>query len=228
MSQAIPATVSNKLANMGVLCALLVAVLHVDCLAPQGTLAWWVRQFLKEGVCQVAVPFFFIAAGYFLAGHMQEVGWWPRELKKRVRSLLIPYLVWALLYGVFMIGGVMLANHLSHASLFATLDGPWGGVVLKVFGLCIEVPQLWPLWFVRNLLFLCLLAPLLKGMMARHGVFFLVLLGILYGVLYPFRYVASPWATFITFFFSLEGLFYFALGIALRQGMAWTTLIPIF
>ena len=50
------------------------------------------KYFAEPGIGQCAVPFFFIASGFFLAGHMCETDWWNRECKKRVRMLLVPCL----------------------------------------------------------------------------------------------------------------------------------------
>ena len=71
------ALVSAKFANMSLLSAVLVVIIHVFKRNQEfGTVVWWMRQFLGEGVCRIAVPFFFLAAGYFLAKHFNDVGWW--------------------------------------------------------------------------------------------------------------------------------------------------------
>ena len=41
-----------------------------------------------------------MASGSFLAGHMGKPGWYPREMKKRFRTLLLPYVLWPLLFAV--------------------------------------------------------------------------------------------------------------------------------
>lgn len=82
---------------MGVVCACLVVFIHVMVEPSAGTAEWWVYHLFKRGVCNIAVPFFFAAAGYFLAGHCRETGWWARETRKRMRTLLAPYCAWVLL-----------------------------------------------------------------------------------------------------------------------------------
>lgn len=66
---------SNKISNMSFLCAVFVAIIHSQ--AP----GLW-GDFLKEGICRVAVPFFFIVSGYFLSRHFNDDSWYIRELKK--------------------------------------------------------------------------------------------------------------------------------------------------
>lgn len=155
-----PAT-SWKLANMGLLCACLVVFIHVRLDAGAGWAEWWCDVLLKEGVCRIAVPFFFVAAGYFLAGHLGEAGWWGRELRKRARTLLIPYCAWIVLVVVFAISLTLAANALAGAAWTRNLPltvESW----LQLSGLNVfEYPAAGQLWFVRCLLLLVVLSPLL-------------------------------------------------------------------
>ena len=79
-------SVSNRLAKASFLSALLVVALHVG-IGPQ-----WVGKTIA--ITGIAVPFFFVAAGYLFAGRMGEPGWYLRQLKSRARSLLVPYVFW--------------------------------------------------------------------------------------------------------------------------------------
>ena len=67
------------------------------CFHPLATLVRWIRgtgAMGAHGLGKIAVPFFFLASGYFLAGHLDEDGWYGRKVKKRVFSLVIPLLLW--------------------------------------------------------------------------------------------------------------------------------------
>lgn len=92
---------SNKFANMALLCAMLVVVIHFHLDPIKGTTIWYVNTILVRAIASIAVPFFFLASGYFLAAHCGEQGWWGRALKRRVVSLLIPYLFWNCAWGCF-------------------------------------------------------------------------------------------------------------------------------
>lgn len=92
---AVEATVSQKIRNLGFVCALLVVATHVswahDGLGP----SWAVWNLVDQGVSRIAVPFFFCVSGYMLAGHFGTAGWFGNEVAKRVRSLLVPFMLYA-------------------------------------------------------------------------------------------------------------------------------------
>ena len=61
---------SAKFANMGFVCACLVVLIHLGVDGKPGGAAWWTHQmFTHVGMTRIAVPFFFFASGYWLAGH---------------------------------------------------------------------------------------------------------------------------------------------------------------
>ena len=79
---------SAKMANMAWFNAVLIVALHVMNFAqPADAASWWLRSVVHGGVCSMAVPFFFLASGWFFGRHVDEQGWWLRELKKRVRTI---------------------------------------------------------------------------------------------------------------------------------------------
>ncbi len=84
---AISQELSQKLANMAFIAALLVVAIHVREGSIIGSFNWHVYQIIVDGFARIAVPFFFLAAGFFLAGHCTGPGWWLRECKKRIKTL---------------------------------------------------------------------------------------------------------------------------------------------
>ena len=49
----------------------------------------------------MAVPFFFFISGFFLSGHVHEDGWVRRELRKRMKTLVVPYFIWVVIAVLF-------------------------------------------------------------------------------------------------------------------------------
>lgn len=221
MRQSLPPDVSRKLANMGLVCACLVVAIHVGLPEAKGV-GWWVTRSLTAGICRIAVPFFFVAAGYFLAGHTGEPGWWRREMGKRIWSLLVPYVLWSLLWTAYGIPLALIANRLAGAAWTRNL--PLSGddwlPALGLDPLC--HPNLYPLWFLRCLLLLVALSPLPAAVMRRGRGWGLALVAALwaaYGWGSSWRDLAEEgtplflwWGTL-----SLEGMPHFTLGLFLRR-----------
>lgn len=87
---------SSRFRNMSIMCAFLVVVIH--CTSNFNVSNCFVRMFIYDGVCRIAVPFFFFASGFFLAAHFGENYWWGKEIAKRIRTLFVPYLICVTLY----------------------------------------------------------------------------------------------------------------------------------
>ena len=157
---------SRKLANAAILCSAMVVALHtcgriMDLHAEFGL--WLFDQFGPHGLCLIAVPFFFSCSGFLLAGHCEEPRWYAQECKKRLRSLLVPYLLFSFLFAGFRDGLFRtLVSNVIHARL------PWTNMPFSisywvhVFRLHpFRYPPLVPLWFVRALLVLVAVSPIL-------------------------------------------------------------------
>lgn len=188
---------SVKMANMGSACAILIVMLHSGC----------------SGVTALAVPYFFLAAGYFLAGHMDEPGWWRREVLKRVHSLLIPMWIWgffSLMLALLLQWGVRLIGYDYHGALM-----PLGHRVLSVAGL-LFMENMGVLWFVRMLFILVVISPLLGGGQSLHLSRLMVCAGA-YGWFELSHIQHDELWNFLEYGFSLRGLLYFSAGIYLRR-----------
>ena len=105
---------SQKIKNMGFICALFVVSIHIDWHADESQLLWWGRQLIKSGIAGIAVPFFFVVSGYFLAAHFDEDGWWKRENQKRIRTLIVPFMFWSLIYYAFISAVTICRNLYAH------------------------------------------------------------------------------------------------------------------
>lgn len=212
----LPTGISNKIANMGIVCAMMVVLIHLHCPESSASIAF-VRRLLPNGVCAMAVPFFFIASGYLLAGHIGEAGWWRKALAKRIRTLLVPMLIWSVLWMAYEILLPLMANLAHGCDLSRNLPAVTWVEVLRLAGLHpFHEPYLGVLWFVRMLFALVVFSPLLKYLATPIGVLALYVLQLCLGpglgnTPPPLRF------TLLKGFFPICGAAFFTLGMMLRR-----------
>ncbi|MGN0885957.1 MAG: acyltransferase family protein [Candidatus Spyradenecus sp.] len=226
---------------MSFCCACLVVFIHIyPCFEPGGW-QWWIHQFIVNGITRVAVPYFFLASGFFLAGHVGEQAWWRREVGKRVFSVLVPCYLTILFWAVLKIGLAFVSPPtagLPFLELLAQTINWKSTTGLYPFAF----PELYSLWFLRTLFVFVLASPLIVRPLItsrKGGLYFLAALFLLHLLLLPYthivRYIAPillRWSLFAAFpfervagygsyifsyGFSMSGLFYFSLGIFLRH-----------
>ena len=205
---------------MSLLCACMIVFFHATPAAEMGSFNWWFFQlFGREGVCSIAVPYFFGCSGFFLAGHYGEDAWWGKEVLKRVRSLVVPYFIWMAVGIVFGLLVGYVKTRFFHAELqdeFLSLPF-WEKIVLYL-GLH-PFLDIGVLWYVRALFFMVLAAPAIFFFL-RWPLFTIFVLGISHLVMtYLFSGVLSIDMYFLfDRFVSIRGLLYFFIGAVLRVG----------
>lgn len=164
-------------------------------------------------IAQVAVPCFFVIAGYFFVGNkLLTLEMYKVKLKKRVVTLLIPYLLWNLVPSLVLIGGNLFSivfRGKSTEDLMTFLtdlwnDGVWHLWWNKVNGM----PSDSPLWFLRDLIVMCVLAPLFYYLIKKWGKFTIVVWFLLY-MLLPASWKNLPGI-------SLTAIFFFNIGLYLK------------
>lgn len=220
----ISSELSQKIRNMSLVCSMLVVVIHVGW-GGATTPSQFMRVLLKDGLAQAAVPFFFALSGYLLAGHFNESGWYGREVRKRLGSLVLPFFLWSVLALCAAVPVYVLSDCLAHRAFGSSVPlshGRW--IDFFGFNLC-TFPWLIPLWYLRCLFFLVLLSPVLLCLVRRLGWTWIV---ITYLITVAFTGATSSmgtfdgWRGFFIFGLSFSGVFYFSVGIMIRmRGIDW-------
>lgn len=208
---------SARIANASFVAALAVVLLHV-CIA--GTNSGSSVLLVLRDFSRFAVPFFFLVSGYLLAGHADESGWWRRETVKRFRTLMVPYLVWSVLFGLYLLIGMAVPElQRTHAFDFA---GWWREKALMLSGLDLrQFPLMLPLWYLRTLMILVLLSGVLTDAVRHWGRGTLVTFGAIYLVYavsvdwHP-ELTSSTIGSLLRATFAPEAFFYFVTGLWLR------------
>ena len=207
------AILSQKIKNMGILCACLVVSIHSGVPSnPPLSSYWFVRQLIVDGVASIAVPFFFAVSGFLLARHLGEVSWWQREIAKRIKTLLIPYIMWSLIAALASLPLSVIADVIAYRPLGTSIYFIHGTNWLTILGLNLrDYPLNYPLWYVRCLIVLVLASYFLNLMLTRFKYTWLAGLFLIHLSIGFFQ--LSGWTTSLGHITC--GLFYFSLGMAL-------------
>lgn len=133
---------------------------------------------ISRVLAQVAVPFFFFISGYLFYLNYNQWSWkkWEEKLKRRLHTLLIPYLVWISI-AVFEVVGLSIAAYFIKGRSLETIYewfhniGGLSGIFwsdishiepfTNIFGWesYMTYPLLMPMWFIRDLMVVVLLSP---------------------------------------------------------------------
>lgn len=175
------------------------------------------NNFIDAFLRSQSVPIYYFISGYVFFIGLQA---WNNEkyknkLKNRVKSLLIPYIIWnsifilQLILTIYSPFGKYLAQESTFnpsfqniLSCFWMYDGNLAGVSETMYEANKLLPINVPLWFIRDLLIMVICAPLLYQLVKRTKIAIVAILGILWGahqvgISFPFYF---PYAA--AFFFS--------------------------
>lgn len=204
---------SEHFAVMSFVSSILIVALHSLCADKAGILGRAFHSFVAGGLCQVAIPWFFFASGFFLAGHIGEERWWSCAIQKRIRTLLVPFWIWSLIICIVRIVfavGVRLIGYDYHGADGMSLVS-WSGL-LRVLGL--DYYDTMPtMWYLRTLFVFVILSPLISRINSL-GLAFLFVVSCCFDIVTNKGAVITQLGHNL---FSVRGLFYFSLGLWARR-----------
>lgn len=140
---------------------------------------WNTYEFLKllisQTLVKVAVPIFFIMSGYLFFSNVKE--WnltvYREKMLRRVKTLLIPYLIWNLMMAVKL--------KTFSWSMFWVYWKPAGAQIDWLGNeQLMTAPANMPLWFLRDLIIVSLLTPIIYISIRKLGYWLLALFTICY------------------------------------------------
>lgn len=209
---------SARFANMSFVCACLVVLLHETAEPVRGSALWWAQAlFGAEGVAKIAVPYFFLASGFFLARRIRDDGlWYDDAVTKRIRSLLLPFLLWNAIGWLFLLIVVGFAeSHGIKTGLKLPVCTGWVDAAAHIGLHPLRTTAHPHTWFLRSLFVNVLVSPLIAILIRRAKAWTIVLVALaLAGLDYVAVVLGAPaLANFAKFIFSIEGLVYFSAGM---------------
>lgn len=205
---------SDKLKAVSFISMLMVVYLHaynlnveirVNSLVVSKNYNTFIQNFISQGVTRTAVPMFFLISGYlfFLNIKTGHYNIFLAKIKSRLKTLGIPYIMWSVLgivvYYVF--------QSVEFSKPYFTNDIIREYSRSNWFQTVLIQPIPYQLWFIRDLLALIFLSPLIYWVLNKIKYFFLLFLLILW------------FFNFDIILFSNEAILFFAIGgfIALNK-----------
>lgn len=187
-----------------------------------GGFAYILRVILSHGICRIAIPLFFIISGYLFFQNLER--WnkkvWFGKLNRRLHTLLIPYLCWNVLGIAFICIsqrlGASTANSGSIWDVFQDrgwlrlfwdsnrITEQWTPLDVNILGIVMHkgMPANSPLWYIRDLMVLNLIAPFIFVFVKHTRLFGIAMLGALY--------LLNIWLPMEGF--SIIGFFFYSIG----------------
>jgi surface polysaccharide O-acyltransferase-like enzyme len=171
---------SEKIKVTSFLSILLVVFLHAYNVEPTGpfvapdckNFVWVIQDLFSNGFTRIAVPYFFLVSGYlyfYKYTGMQSA--YVIQIKKRAKTLLLPYLFWSLLGIAFyyvLQTPLQLATYFSKELVVNYSLSQW---LDKIF----IHPIPYQFWFIRDLMLLAILSPVLYFACLRFKYIFILL-----------------------------------------------------
>jgi len=172
------------------------------------TFTTFFEYFLANGILRFRIPLLFIISGYIYA--TKDRISYGEQTKKRAITLLIPYLIWSAI-GLAITWLWQQHPVTAKAVLDARLDQlgdnrpydqiGWAGILLR----WVAAPIAFQVWFILALFLYDLLYPVIRMMVLRYTIPWLVITFLI-------------WAFELSFFvLDGRGLFFFSLGIWLQK-----------
>lgn len=153
----------------------------------------------------IAPAIFFMMSAYlfFYKGFSTSI--YKYKLKKRIKTLLIPYLIWNLLYLLFIwaiqtIAPSLIGNGrkmVADYSIWELLNSFW-----NFGGMYNGMPILYAFWFIRDLLVINLFAPIVYYLIKQMDILIILVL-VCFFIINPLRLCATDldWVKAILFYF---------------------------
>lgn len=176
--------VGKKVTILSFLAMFGVVMIHSNSIGPMTNPVGWnvvTQKILTRTFTEWAVPFFFVMSGFWFARgrYLKDAGEkYGTFITKKAKTLLIPYLLWAVIGAAIALPLYVFNNFVNHEPLlartFLSAPGAWAKID-RLLGIACNGPSgNLALWYVRTLLILFVLAPVWKAVYRKLGKWLLI------------------------------------------------------
>ena len=153
---------SEKIKILSFLLTVLIVILHANMAYLCTGGVSFLQEVMTAEVTRIAVPLFYLISGFlFFINYQNSWSDYKRKLSARTRSLLIPYIL-------FLLCGSLAMFVLGHVY---TIDALWE--IIK-HGIRLFPPIFYPLWFLRDLYVMVLIAPIVYWVVKKVPILLVV------------------------------------------------------
>lgn len=158
----------------------IIGVLLIHTTYMESTRWSWLWNFQKylSNLSNCAVPFFFIISGYFYFLKVRKIHDISRNIKKRFKTLLLPYTLWCLIFMCSVaIAGYFIELNVDYFEKLRNDDA------FGFLSYCFWTPAAFHLWYVRDLFIIVLLSPIIYFPLFRYPLLTVIAAYLIFGVL---------------------------------------------
>jgi surface polysaccharide O-acyltransferase-like enzyme len=152
----------------------------------------------------VALPFFFLVSGLlFYKDFQPTLAVYGVKLRTRLRTLLVPYLFWniCLYSALLVVHEIAPISHFFSGGKMAVPESGVYAILNTIIGIN-RMPIVYPLWFIRDLLLLIIISPLLWVVARRAPVSGLLI--------FAFLWFTEGWLPLVIFTRYVGPLFFYS------------------
>lgn len=137
----------------------------------------FIQNFFSQGICRIAVPLFFSISGYlFFLNTKGDLNEFISKFNKRLKTIVVPYLFWSISWFLFF----LVLQSIPQLAMFFNSKNLVDYTVKEIVTTILINPIPYQLWFLRDLMCLVVLAPLLFLLVKKTKYFALALVVIIW------------------------------------------------
>lgn len=164
------------------------------------------RHIVNNELASIAVPLFFFISGFLFFYHSDfSIEAYVKKIKKRARTLLIPYIFWNVVVFLLFLFTQLFLSSMTSGRQKMIADYNWLDWLNLFWAHNDGMPICYQFWFLRDLMVVILFTPILYCLIKNFKAFGVLALGILW--LFEIWFVVPGFSIDAFFFFSFGAWF---------------------